>query len=115
MQRLSPIVLCSAVEGHLMQKEYEQYLYKEEESEAFKRQEIFQELLNKLYKGNSFVNNRMEKVLIAINSFKRSISFTKGNEAISLGIKDIYPEGEIVTLSLADGGEGTIYDRHPYR
>ncbi|WNS79020.1 glycerate kinase [Domibacillus sp. DTU_2020_1001157_1_SI_ALB_TIR_016] len=57
----------------------------------------------------------MEKVLIAINSFKRSISFTKGNEAISLGVKDIYPEGEIMTLSLADDGEGTIYNRQPYR
>ncbi|WP_093267046.1 glycerate kinase [Psychrobacillus sp. OK032] len=48
------------------------------------------------------------KVLIAIDSFKGSISSIEGNEAISLGIKDIYPEAEVVTLPLADGGEGTV-------
>lgn len=50
----------------------------------------------------------MMKVLIAIDSFKGSISSIEGSEAISLGIKDIYPEAEIVTLPLADGGEGTV-------
>lgn len=50
----------------------------------------------------------MMKVLIAIDSFKGSISSVEGSEAISLGIKDIYPEAEIVTLPLADGGEGTV-------
>lgn len=48
------------------------------------------------------------KVLIAIDSFKGSISSAKGSEAISSGIKDIYPDAEIVTLPLADGGEGTV-------
>lgn len=48
------------------------------------------------------------KVLITIDSFKGSISSIKGSQAISLGIKDIYPEAEIVTLPLADGGEGTV-------
>lgn len=32
----------------------------------------------------------------------------EGSEAISLGIKDVYPEAEILTLPLADGGEGTV-------
>ncbi|MEM1505556.1 glycerate kinase [Domibacillus sp. 8LH] len=50
----------------------------------------------------------MMKVLIAIDSFKGSISSIEGSEAISLGIKEIYPEAEIVTLPLADGGEGTV-------
>ncbi|WP_342667319.1 glycerate kinase [Domibacillus robiginosus] len=50
----------------------------------------------------------MMKVLIAIDSFKGSISSIKGSEAISLGIKDIYPEAEVLTLPLADGGEGTV-------
>lgn len=50
----------------------------------------------------------MMKVLIAIDSFKGSISSIKGSEAISLGIRDIYPEAQIVTLPLADGGEGTV-------
>lgn len=48
------------------------------------------------------------KVLIAIDSFKGSISSIEGSEAISLGIKEVYPEADIVTLPLADGGEGTV-------
>ena len=48
------------------------------------------------------------KVLIAIDSFKGSISSIEGSNAIALGIKDIYPSAEIVTLPLADGGEGTV-------
>ncbi|MDM5153752.1 glycerate kinase [Bacillus sp. DX1.1] len=48
------------------------------------------------------------KVLIAIDSFKGSISSADGSKAISLGIKDVYPNAKIVTLPLADGGEGTV-------
>lgn len=48
------------------------------------------------------------KILIAIDSFKGSISSTEGSEAIALGISDVYPEAEIVKLPLADGGEGTV-------
>ncbi len=50
----------------------------------------------------------MMKVLIAIDSFKGSISSLKGSEAISLGIQDIYPDANILPLPLADGGEGTV-------
>ncbi|MBT2696619.1 glycerate kinase [Bacillus sp. ISL-40] len=48
------------------------------------------------------------KVLIAIDSFKGSISSIEGSNAISSGIRDIYPDAEIITLPLADGGEGTV-------
>jgi len=48
------------------------------------------------------------KAIIAIDSFKGSISSIKGSEAIALGIHDVYPDAEIVTLPLADGGEGTV-------
>jgi glycerate 2-kinase len=48
------------------------------------------------------------KVLIAIDSFKGSITSIDGSEAIALGIKDIYQDAEIVTIPLADGGEGTV-------
>lgn len=48
------------------------------------------------------------KVLIAIDSFKGSITSVDGSEAIALGIKDIYQDAEIVTIPLADGGEGTV-------
>lgn len=48
------------------------------------------------------------RVLIAMDSFKGSISSIDGSVAISLGIRDIYPDAEIITLPLADGGEGTV-------
>lgn len=48
------------------------------------------------------------KVLVAIDSFKGSISSINGSKAISLGIKDVFPDAEIKTLPLADGGEGTV-------
>lgn len=48
------------------------------------------------------------KVLIAIDSFKGSISSINGSNAISSGIKDVFPDAEIKTLPLADGGEGTV-------
>ncbi|NNV02851.1 glycerate kinase [Brevibacillus sp. MCWH] len=48
------------------------------------------------------------KVLIAIDSFKGSISSAEGSKAISLGIKDVYPDAEIVAVPVADGGEGTV-------
>ncbi|WP_075618753.1 glycerate kinase [Paenisporosarcina indica] len=48
------------------------------------------------------------KVLIAIDSFKGSISSIEGSKAISLGIQDIYADAKIESLPLADGGEGTV-------
>lgn len=48
------------------------------------------------------------KALIAIDSFKGSISSTEGSRAIALGINDVYQDAEIITLPLADGGEGTV-------
>ncbi|MHA6252470.1 glycerate kinase [Oceanobacillus sp. CAU 1775] len=48
------------------------------------------------------------KVLIAIDSFKGSISSIKGSEAISQGILSVFPDANITSLPLADGGEGTV-------
>ena len=48
------------------------------------------------------------KVLVAIDSFKGSISSVEGSKAVALGIRDVFPHAEIVTLPLADGGEGTV-------
>lgn len=48
------------------------------------------------------------KVLIAIDSFKGSISSVEGSKAIELGVRDVFPYAEIVALPLADGGEGTV-------
>jgi len=48
------------------------------------------------------------KVLIAIDSFKGSISSIEGSEAIAEGVRAVYENAHIVTLPLADGGEGTV-------
>lgn len=48
------------------------------------------------------------KVVIAMDSFKGSISSTEANKAVSIGIRDVYPEVEIISIPLADGGEGTV-------
>ena len=48
------------------------------------------------------------KVVIAIDSFKGSISSSEGGAAIAAGIKRVYRDAETVVLPLADGGEGTV-------
>jgi glycerate 2-kinase len=47
------------------------------------------------------------KVVIAIDSFKGSVSSLEGSREIALGIKSVYPDVNTVILPLADGGEGT--------
>jgi glycerate kinase len=48
------------------------------------------------------------KVLIAIDSFKGSLTSMEAAQAIALGIKEVYPDADIATFPLADGGEGTV-------
>lgn len=48
------------------------------------------------------------KVVIAPDSFKDSLSAQHVAEAIALGWQQVFPDAEIVTCPMADGGEGTI-------
>lgn len=48
------------------------------------------------------------KVVIAPDSFKDSLSAQHVTEAIALGWQQVFPDAEIVTCPMADGGEGTI-------
>lgn len=48
------------------------------------------------------------KVIIAIDSFKESVSSIIGSQAISEGIKEVYSDAEVLVFPLADGGEGTV-------
>ncbi len=48
------------------------------------------------------------KVVIAIDSFKGSLSSAELSRHINEGIKNVYPEAEIISLPVADGGEGTV-------
>lgn len=47
------------------------------------------------------------KIVLAIDSFKGSISGTEAGNAAALGIKDVYPDAECIICPVADGGEGT--------
>lgn len=48
------------------------------------------------------------KIVIAIDSFKGSLTSMEAGEAARDGIQRVYQEGEIVVRPLADGGEGTV-------
>lgn len=51
---------------------------------------------------------KLNKVLIAPDSFKGSLTAMQAARAIEAGIKDIFPDCATVLLPVADGGEGTI-------
>ncbi|HHV64255.1 MAG TPA: glycerate kinase [Peptococcaceae bacterium] len=48
------------------------------------------------------------RVLIASDSFKGSLSSFKVGEAVSAGVKKVFPEAVTTIISIADGGEGTV-------
>lgn len=48
------------------------------------------------------------KVFIAMDSFKGSLSSSDSSKAVTEGIQEVYPDVEVVTMRLADGGEGTV-------
>ena len=48
------------------------------------------------------------KVVIAIDSFKGSVSSLEAGEAAKNGVLDVYPEADVSIMPLADGGEGTV-------
>ena len=48
------------------------------------------------------------KVVIAIDSFKGSMSSMEAGRAAAEGIRRVHPEAEIIVKPLADGGEGTV-------
>lgn len=48
------------------------------------------------------------KVIVAPNAFKGSLSATQAAIAIARGVKEIFPDAEVVEIPVADGGEGTV-------
>lgn len=48
------------------------------------------------------------KALIAIDSFKGSLSSAEAGAAVAEGIKRIYPDADCDIMPIADGGEGTV-------
>lgn len=54
------------------------------------------------------MSEKILKIVLAPDSFKGSISATKVCEAMSIGIRKVFPNAEILSVPLADGGEGTV-------
>ena len=48
------------------------------------------------------------KIVIAIDSFKGSLSSVEAGNAAAEGIKRVLPDPEIIVSPVADGGEGTV-------
>ena len=48
------------------------------------------------------------KIIVAPNSFKGSLSATQAAKAIARGVREVFPDGEVVEIPIADGGEGTV-------
>ncbi len=51
----------------------------------------------------------MNKIVVAIDSFKGSLSSREADEAAAeQGIKTIFPQCEVLHFPVADGGEGIL-------
>ena len=56
---------------------------------------------------NETIRN-MKKIVVASDSFKGSLTSRQVADAVEQGIREVYPECEVVKLNVADGGEGTM-------
>lgn len=54
------------------------------------------------------VQRRPRRVLLAIDSFKGSLSSAQAEAAVAEGVRRVWPDAEVRALPLADGGEGTL-------
>jgi glycerate kinase len=48
------------------------------------------------------------KIVVAPDSFKGSLTAVEVSDAIEQGIREIFPQAEIVKIPMADGGDGTV-------
>ena len=48
------------------------------------------------------------KTVVAMDSFKGSLSSLQAGYAVKKGILTVCPDAEVTVLPLADGGEGTV-------
>lgn len=54
------------------------------------------------------VQRRFRRVLLAIDSFKGSVSSSQAEGAVAEGVRRVWPDAQVSALPLADGGEGTL-------
>ena len=50
----------------------------------------------------------MKKILVAVDSFKGSITTFEAGKAIDEAVKEVYKDAQIIISPIADGGEGTV-------
>ena len=48
------------------------------------------------------------KVLVAPNAFKGTLTASQAAEAIARGVRDVFPNADVVEVPVADGGDGTV-------
>jgi glycerate 2-kinase len=48
------------------------------------------------------------KVVVAPNAFKGSLTAPQAAAAMALGVRDVFPEADVVEVPVADGGDGTV-------
>ena len=58
--------------------------------------------------GFGSVQRRPRRVLLAIDSFKGSVSSSQAESAVAGGVRRVWPDAQVSALPLADGGEGTL-------
>lgn len=54
------------------------------------------------------VQRRPRRVLLAIDSFKGSVSSAQAEEVVAEGVRRVWPDAQVSALPLADGSEGTL-------
>src|SRR5437667_10081214 len=48
------------------------------------------------------------KVVIAPNAFKGTLTASQAAAAIARGVREVFPDAEVVEVPVADGGDGTV-------
>jgi glycerate 2-kinase len=48
------------------------------------------------------------KVVVAPNAFKGSLTASQAAAAMARGVRDVFPEAQVVEVPVADGGDGTV-------
>jgi len=48
------------------------------------------------------------KIVVAPNAFKGTLTATQAARAIARGLREVFPDAEVVELPVADGGDGTV-------
>jgi glycerate kinase len=48
------------------------------------------------------------KIVVAPNSFKGSLSATQAAAAMASGVRQVFPDAEVIEVPVADGGDGTV-------